>query len=131
MTMTAEPCSSRPRPPRFSDYLELTKPRLESPIRPHRACRLRRRPARCTARRQLILVCVGTSLAAGGVAALNQWLESDTDALMKRTANRPIPTGKIRHGLRLRRRRPDVRRRAVHSLFRESAISAPAWRCSR
>jgi hypothetical protein len=43
-------------------------------------------------------VVVGTSLAAGGVAALNQWLEHDTDAQMKRTADRPIPTGKVATG---------------------------------
>jgi protoheme IX farnesyltransferase len=41
---------------------------------------------------------VGTSLAAGGVASLNQWMESDTDAQMHRTALRPIPTGKIAGG---------------------------------
>jgi protoheme IX farnesyltransferase len=41
---------------------------------------------------------VGTSLAAGGVAALNQWLEHETDAKMKRTADRPIPTGKVATG---------------------------------
>jgi len=41
---------------------------------------------------------VGTCLAAAGVAALNQWLEADTDARMRRTATRPIPTGKIPPG---------------------------------
>jgi heme o synthase len=41
---------------------------------------------------------LGTSLAAGGVASLNQWLEADTDARMRRTALRPIPTGKIAGG---------------------------------
>jgi protoheme IX farnesyltransferase len=47
---------------------------------------------------KLTLLLIGTSLAAGGVAALNQWLEYDTDALMKRTADRPIPAGKIPTG---------------------------------
>ncbi len=32
------------------------------------------------------------------MAALNQWMESDTDARMKRTADRPIPSGKIPSG---------------------------------
>ena len=43
-------------------------------------------------------VVLGTALCAGGVAALNQWMESDTDALMKRTADRPIPTGAVAPG---------------------------------
>jgi len=40
----------------------------------------------------------GAVLAAGGVASLNQWMERDTDALMQRTATRPIPAGKIAGG---------------------------------
>lgn len=38
---------------------------------------------------------VGTSLAAGGAAVLNQWLERDADAKMVRTKNRAIPAGRI------------------------------------
>lgn len=34
---------------------------------------------------------IGTALAAGGAAALNQWMEKEEDSLMPRTANRPIP----------------------------------------
>lgn len=37
----------------------------------------------------------GTALAAGGTLALNQFLECDTDALMKRTRHRPIPDGRV------------------------------------
>jgi protoheme IX farnesyltransferase len=47
---------------------------------------------------KLTLLFLGTTLAAGGVAALNQWLEHETDAQMKRTADRPIPAGKIATG---------------------------------
>ena len=43
-------------------------------------------------------VMLGTALCAGGVAALNQWMESELDAKMKRTADRPIPTGVIQPG---------------------------------
>lgn len=35
------------------------------------------------------------ALLAFGVATLNQYLERDTDTLMKRTANRPLPSGKL------------------------------------
>ena len=38
---------------------------------------------------------VGTALAAGGAAALNQWMEIKEDGLMRRTADRPIPAGEI------------------------------------
>ena len=34
---------------------------------------------------------IGTAFAAGGAAALNQWMERDEDSLMPRTAKRPIP----------------------------------------
>ncbi len=35
------------------------------------------------------------ALGAGAAGALNQWYESDIDALMKRTANRPLPAGRM------------------------------------
>lgn len=38
---------------------------------------------------------VGTSLVAAAAAALNEWIERDLDARMIRTAQRPLPTGRI------------------------------------
>jgi heme o synthase len=38
----------------------------------------------------------GTALAASGCNALNQWLERDADALMRRTQDRPLPSGRVR-----------------------------------
>ena len=38
---------------------------------------------------------VGTALSAAGAAALNQWWESDLDARMKRTRERPLPAGRM------------------------------------
>lgn len=38
---------------------------------------------------------IGIALLAFGVATLNQYIERDIDALMDRTAKRPLPTGKI------------------------------------
>ncbi len=38
---------------------------------------------------------IGITLLAFGVATLNQFIERKTDALMERTATRPIPTGKV------------------------------------
>ncbi|MFN0053282.1 MAG: heme o synthase [Planctomycetales bacterium] len=38
---------------------------------------------------------VGIVLVAAGSSALNQYLERDSDALMRRTANRPLPAGRL------------------------------------
>ena len=37
----------------------------------------------------------GTALVAGGAAALNQLLEREYDARMRRTADRPLPSGRL------------------------------------
>ncbi len=86
-----------PSAPSFRDYLELTKPRLSllSVLTALTGYAAARPP---TDRVKLVCLIVGTALAAGGVASLNQWMERDTDALMKRTAQRPIPAGKVTSG---------------------------------
>jgi protoheme IX farnesyltransferase len=43
----------------------------------------------------LSLSLFGTALVAGGASALNQWMERGSDALMRRTAHRAIPTGRV------------------------------------
>ncbi len=84
-------------PPKFGDYLELTKPRLS--LLSVLTALVGYASARPTLDGwKLGAVIVGTSLAAGGVASLNQWLERDTDARMRRTADRPIPSGKVPDG---------------------------------
>lgn len=45
--------------------------------------------------RGLFHVVFGTALAAAGAAALNQWWERRHDALMQRTKERPIPSGRM------------------------------------
>src|ERR1700689_5529931 len=37
----------------------------------------------------------GTTLIAAGTSALNHYFERDTDALMRRTASRPLPSGQL------------------------------------
>src|SRR5271163_4138713 len=43
----------------------------------------------------LLQTILGTGLIASGTAALNQWYERDADLRMRRTADRPIPAGRI------------------------------------
>src|SRR5580700_6310418 len=46
-------------------------------------------------------VLFGTALMASGTSALNQWCEVDSDARMRRTCDRPLPSGRMSrsHGL--------------------------------
>jgi protoheme IX farnesyltransferase len=44
----------------------------------------------------LLNTLIGTLLVASGTATLNQWMEIPWDGLMRRTANRPLPSGRIR-----------------------------------
>jgi len=43
----------------------------------------------------LLHALIGTSLVAGGTSALNMIVERDVDALMRRTARRPLPAGRV------------------------------------
>ncbi len=43
----------------------------------------------------LLSTLCGTMLVAGGTAALNQYIERDMDAVMRRTASRPLPSGQL------------------------------------
>jgi protoheme IX farnesyltransferase len=45
----------------------------------------------------MVTLLVTGTLAAGGSAAINQYLERDSDALMERTRRRPLPAGDIPH----------------------------------
>ena len=44
---------------------------------------------------RLVLTLVGAGLVAGGASAWNMILERDRDARMRRTANRPLPSGRL------------------------------------
>lgn len=82
---------------RFADYFELTKPRLSflSVLTAAVGYAVARTPWEGT---RFFFAMLGTSMCAAGVAALNQWMETDTDARMARTADRPLPAGKVATG---------------------------------
>ena len=78
----------------WRDYLALLKPRVMSLVVFSAACALLTAPGHVhpfTAFVAILCVAVG----AGAAGALNMWYEADIDAVMKRTAQRPLPTGRI------------------------------------
>ena len=113
---------------RISAYATLTKPRIalmvlitvavgfvlgaNGPVSPSR----------------LFLTLLGTGLVAGGASAWNMILERDRDARMKRTANRPLPSGRVALGGAVDLRLDDQPARAWRSSGSASTGSPPAWR---
>jgi protoheme IX farnesyltransferase len=81
-------------PADWRDFIALTKPRVMSLVVFTGLCGLLVAPVRIhpvlgfTA-----ILCI--ALGAGAAAALNMWYEADIDARMKRTANRPLPAGRM------------------------------------
>src|SRR5260370_19391149 len=81
-------------PARVRDYIDLLKPRVMSlvvftgligvliaPVHIH--------PFEAT------LAVLAIALGSGAAGAINMWYERDIDALMTRTANRPLPAGRV------------------------------------
>ncbi len=93
MTASAAP-AAHPLPADWRDFFALTKPRVMSLVIFTGLCGLLAAPVHVdpiigfTA-----ILCI--ALGAGGSAALNQRWEADLDAKMKRTANRPLPAGRM------------------------------------
>ncbi len=79
-----------------SSYAELTKVRLVSLVLMSAAAGYFLAPDFPGKWETFLHFLFATGLVAGGSQALNQWLEKDFDALMPRTACRPIPTGRIK-----------------------------------
>ena len=81
-------------PADWRDFFALTKPRVMSLVIFTGLCGLLAAPGHINPVLGFTTVlCI--AVAAGGAAALNQWWEADIDALMKRTAARPIPAGRM------------------------------------
>jgi protoheme IX farnesyltransferase len=82
-------------PARVADYVELTKPKIAALVLVTVAVAAFVADWGPPGGWLLIHTLVGTALVAASASALNQWLERDTDALMHRTADRPLPAGRL------------------------------------
>jgi protoheme IX farnesyltransferase len=77
----------------FSDYLELTKPKVQSLLLLTTIATMY--VAGDPSPLLVALTCLGGYLSAGGAGAVNHWFDRDIDARMTRTAKRPIPSGRV------------------------------------
>jgi len=79
---------------RVEDYFELLKPRVMSLVVFTAAIGMLLAPGGINPVIGFIAI-LAIAIAGGASGALNMWYDSDIDAVMSRTANRPIPAGRI------------------------------------
>ena len=92
--MTTAMMTSTPITAHWRDFLALTKPRVMTLVVFTGLCGLLAAPdAIHPVLAFTAILCI--ALGAGAAASLNQWYEADIDAKMKRTANRPLPAGRM------------------------------------
>ena len=82
-------------PGRLSAWLELTKPGITRLVVATAAAAYYLASAGSIDWLGFIHTIVGIALVGSGANALNQFAERDADALMRRTAGRPLPTGRV------------------------------------
>jgi protoheme IX farnesyltransferase len=77
----------------LGDYVELTKPKVQSLLllTTVSTMYLAGDPSALL----VALTCLGGYLSAGGAGAVNHWFDRDIDARMARTADRPVPSGRV------------------------------------
>lgn len=80
---------------RLALYLELTKPRITFLIVLTAAAGFCLASPRSINYLTLMHAMAGIALLSSGIATLNQFMERDLDGLMRRTASRPLPSGKL------------------------------------
>src|ERR1700727_2964925 len=81
------------------DYATLTKPKVQSLLLFTTVTTMY--VAGDPSPSRVALTCLGGYLSAGGAGAVNHYWDRDIDARMERTADRPIPAGRIRPGAAL------------------------------
>ncbi|MCH2117948.1 MAG: heme o synthase [Pirellulales bacterium] len=83
---------------RLRDYLELIKPRIVALELVTVAAAAYVASPRDLNGWLLVHALVGAGLVAASAGAINQWLEREADSRMQRTANRPLPQGRLSKG---------------------------------
>lgn len=92
--MTTTTLSTATLPAEWRDFFALTKPRVMRSVVFTALCGMLCAPVQLPPVLAFTaILCI--ALAAGSAGALNQWYEADIDALMKRTARRPLPAGRM------------------------------------
>lgn len=82
-------------PADWRDFFALTKPRVMSLVIFTAICGMLAAPGSIHPVLGFTAI-LAIAMGAGGSAVLNQWWEADIDAGMQRTANRPLPAGRMR-----------------------------------
>jgi heme o synthase len=77
----------------LADYLEMTKPKVQSLLLLTTATTMY--VAGEPSLGLVAVTCLGGALSAGGAGAVNHALDRDIDVQMKRTANRPVASGRV------------------------------------
>jgi protoheme IX farnesyltransferase len=77
----------------IGDYVELTKPKVQSLLLLTTVCTME--IAGDPSVGLIALTVVGGYLSAGGAGAVNHWYDRDIDLQMPRTADRPVPSGRV------------------------------------
>lgn len=80
---------------RLIDYFELTKPKIAALVLVTVAVAAFVAGWGPPPPVTLLHTLLGTTLVAASASALNHWLERDSDALMERTVDRPLPAGRL------------------------------------
>ena len=92
--MTTATLPTAALPAEWRDFLTLMKPRVVALVVFTGACGMLVAPVTLApALAFTAILCI--ALGAGAAGALNQWYEADIDAKMKRTAQRPLPAGRM------------------------------------
>jgi len=96
-SVLAEPTLAQPSLAEVGDYIALMKPRVMSLVVFTALVGLAVAPGSLhpvTAFTALLCIAVG----AGAAGSLNMWYDADIDAVMTRTARRPVPMGRVKPG---------------------------------
>jgi heme o synthase len=93
-TATAPAAAVRSRGQQLvADYVELTKPKVQSLLLFTTVATME--VAGNPSAGLIALTCIGGYLSAGGAGAVNHYYDRDIDARMARTADRPVPSGRV------------------------------------